>query len=182
MKTKSLMINGAWIENCQYIGKGLFCKAYKKDNQVFLICQGDYSKECIALFAQQNLRHMPKIERCEDIGDNQVFKMPYYTKLTKKAYPKAYAQYKALLKTMGQRHLVGYNSIYSMTCKLFELGERHLAACIQDLINAFSNYCSDSMVFEVPLCNVGVNQKGELILRDCLADSISIQRKRKGKI
>ena len=179
MKTRELTIDGQKVIG-EYIGEGLFSKAYKVGDKVFLLCQGDYSKECLALFADQSLRHVPTIERHEDIGDNQVFSMPYYNKLTKKEYPQAFAQWRKLQNGLGIS-AQGPKAIEALIERLRIQGEQSLADAVSNMYEAFQNYAYHSIVFEFQKVNVSVNDKGELILRDCLADSESINKKRKNK-
>ncbi len=170
---KNLVIDGLSID-CQYIGQGLFCKAYRNEERVFLLCEGDYSKECIALFCDQKLKHIPKIFRHENLREFQVFSMPFYHKLTKRDYPKAYALWKTLPSTVPS---------YQKALELVESGKlaKSVSSAILDLIEAFSNYDVDTMMLEFNRANVGVNERGELILRDCLASIKSIDAKRKPK-
>lgn len=179
MKTRELTIDGKTVTG-EFIGKGLFSKAYRVGDMVFLLCQGDYSKECLALFADQRLKHVPTIKRHEDIGDNQVFSMPYYRKLTKKDYPQAFAQWRTLQNKLGIA-AIGPKAIESLIERLRVQGEESLADAVSNMYEAFQNYAYHSMVFEFQKVNVSVNDQGELILRDCLADSESIDRKRKQK-
>lgn len=172
MKTKKLEIDGKEIETT-YLGKGLFCKAYRAQEKVFLLCQGDYSKEGLALFVDQSLTHIPTIERHEDLGDYQVFSMPYYHKLSKKEFPRAYAQWKKLPNT-----LAGPTEIEAFINKLRNEGEESLATALSALYDAFQNYCYSTMLMEFQKVNVSVDNQGELILRDCLASRESIREKR----
>lgn len=173
---KNLQIDGQTVR-AQFIGKGLFSKAYRVENTVYLLTQGDYSKECIALFARG--QHIPVITRHEDIEEGramyQVFSMPFYQPMRKK-HSKAWKQW-AFLK---QVCVVpgGYFEVRewldSDRVKL-EL-EPTVWDALDQMIEAFSNYDSESMGLEFNKVNVSVDEKGELILRDVLFSQVSARR------
>lgn len=170
---KNLCIDGNTLQG-EYIGRGMFCTAYRHDERVYLLCSGDYSKECIALFCDKSLKHIPNIERHDDIEDYQVFSMPFYHKLTKRDYPKAYAQWKTLPSI-----IVGYTEASQYIDSEQNNTPHTVREAIRELIGAYCNYDLDGMLLEFNKANVGVNENGELILRDCLASRGSIEVKRK---
>jgi hypothetical protein len=174
MKTRGLQIDGVVIQ-ADYIGQGLFCKAYRNGATVYLLCKGDYSKECLSLFCDLDLPHMPQIVRHEDIAEYQVFSMPYYNPLTKKEYPKAFALWRTL-----PSKFVGYDAAlaYVENCD----NPQTLREAIQNLIDNFANYAQpESMLLEFNKVNVSVDNAGNLILRDCLASIDSIKQRREHK-
>lgn len=172
-KTKNLVIDGRETP-AHYIGRGLFCKAYRSGDLVYLLCEGDYSKECITLFCDQSKKHIPKINRHERYKDYEVYSMPFYRKLTKRDFPIAYAQWKTLPSV-----ILSYTEASSYVDSEQNNTPESLRAAILELIEAFSNYDVDSMLLEFNRANMGVNDTGELILRDCLASRKSIDKIRK---
>jgi hypothetical protein len=173
--TRNLIIDGVETP-AHYIGQGMFCKAYRSGNRVYLLCHGDYSKECISLFCDKSVKHIPDIKRHSDIdGDKnfQVFSMPFYHKLTKRDYPKAYKQWKTLPSIIRS-----YSEASSYIDSEQNNTPESVREAIRELIEAFCNHDIDGMLLEFNRANVGVNDKGELILRDCLANRTSIERAR----
>lgn len=171
---RTLVIDGQSIE-ATYLGHGLFCKAYRHGETVFVLCDGDYSKECIALFVDKGLRHIPQITRHEDFKGYQVFSMPFYRRVTKKHTPEAYRLWRRLPHVVG-----GLGEIEQLIRHLRDLEELSLVEALQELFDQFCNYADpENIIMEFQKFNVGVDQHGELILRDCLADSVSISTKRK---
>lgn len=176
---KTLCIDRVLIDS-EYIGQGLFCKAYRNGDRVYLLCKGDFSKECISMFCDKTRKHIPHIDRHnDDIEDYQVFSMPFYHKLTKRDYPEAYKDWKTLPSTITS---------YAKACVFID-SELHncpesLREAIRELVEAFSNYDNENMLLEFNRANVSVNDNGELILRDCLASIKSIDaiiKKRQAK-
>lgn len=172
-KTKVLQIDGYPVLG-EYLGKGLFTKAYRAGDIVYLLVKEDMSKEAIALFADKTLRHIPRVNRHEDIGEYQVFSMPYYQKLTKKTAPRAWEQWQ-VLNSIGT-FAVGPCTIMDVIKQVERKGYTSLALALQDLFDAFSNYDHDGMVMEWNKANVSVDQHGDLVLRDCLCSQNSVKR------
>lgn len=166
-----LLIDGQQIPG-EFIGKGLFAKAYRYGDMVYLLVKGDSSKEALATFADTSLRHMPRIVRHENWKDYQVFSMPYYHKLSKTAWPEAYKDWQRL-----NQLVVGRQSIQAMIENDTDLTDS-LRAALQTIIDAFGNYTDSGMVFEPRKVNVSVDSNGVLILRDVVACSFEIAEKR----
>jgi len=171
---RKIEIDGAKI-NAEYIGRGMFCRAYRVDSTVYLLCTGDYSKECVALFCDTSLRHIPTIKRHETWGDYHVYSMPFYAKLTKAKYPIAWEMWKTLPPS-----LLGFDKANELIGS--EKIPKSIRIALRNLVEAYANYASDSMLLEFNKANVGVEEKsGSLILRDCLADMSSVDKIRKEK-
>ena len=169
---RKIEIDGAKI-NAEYIGRGMFCRAYRVESTVYLLCKGDYSKECVALFCDTSLRHIPIIKRHETWGDYHVYSMPFYAKLTKAKYPIAWEMWKTLPPS-----LLGFDKANELIDS--EKIPKSIRIALRNLVEAYANYTSDSMLLEFNKANVGVEEKsGSLILRDCLADISSINKIRK---
>lgn len=177
MNTRSRLIrvDGQWIPGA-YLGKGLFTTAYRYGDTVYLLTNEDYSKEAIALFADQSLTHVPKIRRHEDWKHYQVYSMPFYQRLTKKDHPKAYVQYESL-NTWG---VAGAFSCYAWLSGHTGLSDT-LKAALQSLLDAFSNYESDNLCLEFNKVNLGVDSNGDLVLRDVLFSRGAVREKLSGK-
>lgn len=174
-KTKNIYVDGLEVP-AHYIGQGLFCKAYRNGDRVYLLCKGDFSKECISMFCDKTRKHIPHIDRHNNLEDCQVFSMPFYHKLTKLNYPQAYKDWKTLPGTITS---------YIEACVFIDSQEHNcpesLREAIRELVEAFSNYDNENMLLEFNKVNVGVNDNGELILRDCLASIKSMEAVRKEK-
>lgn len=180
---RTLLIDGTEIP-AHYISQGMFCKAYRSGNRVYLLCTGDYSKECIALFCDKTIPHIPHITRHEPLvergKDYQIYSMPFYRKLTTKD-KKAYRQWKTLPTIIRS-----YSEASTYVDSEQNNTPESVREAIRELIGAFCNYDIDGMLLEFNKSNVGVNeQTGDLILRDCLASQESImkvrrERKRRG--
>lgn len=177
-ETKILVIDGKDVAS-HYIGRGMFCTAYRSGNRVYLLCKGDWSKECISMFCDKSIQHMPNIVRHEAIAelpDHQIYSMPFYRRLTKRDYPKAYAQWRTLPTVIRS---------YSEASQYIDSEQNNtpssIRECIRELIEAFCNYDIDTMMLEFNRANLGVDENGELILRDCLVSWASVLRIRQTK-
>lgn len=172
-ETKTLTVDNKTIE-AQYIGRGMFCTAYRKDDRVYLYCQGDYSKECVALFCTPG-PHIPKIERHNPVEEFQVYSMPFYDRITKAKYPKAWAQWKTLPNV-----IIGFSRISEYVDSEQNNTPETVRLAIGELIQAYCNYENEGMLCEFNRANIGVDRlTGELILRDCLASRGNIDRVRR---
>lgn len=173
--------NGRTLEG-RPLGKGLFSRAYMVERQVYIVnVKEDYSKECIALFCQAECIHIPKIKYLGyNCKDQQVFIMPYYDKL-KASHKEAWNQGKKLR---------GYIDLaYSETRqrKNHEFSEwiqenleslnvpASLKEAIRTIVNAAMNYGEDARLEANP-ANLGVDKKGNLVLRDILCFKSSIEK------
>lgn len=176
MKPKKIQLDGNWIE-AEYIGKGLFSKAYRHGDRVILLTKNDYSKEAVSLFADTTLKHLPAIERHENFGVFQVFSMPFYRPLTKRDYPEAYEQWMELRNTPTPT--IGLHNAYGWIEKNEGGMRESLQTALRELVYAYSNYdVEDHLLLEFNKSNVSVNDVGDLVLRDCLASMRSIREAR----
>ena len=168
-----LNIDGKMVAT-EKIGKGLFATAYRAGDTVYLLVDGDYSKEALAMFTDQTLPHIPTCRRHDDIGKFSVFSMPFYRKLTKAEFPEAYAEWTRLPRSVSAGDVHKWVKNVSLP--------KALKAAIEELIDGFSNYDYDGMILEFNKANVSVGADGKLILRDCVASRESILKKRSKKI
>jgi len=159
-----------------FIGQGLFSRTYRQGERVYLLTKGDYSKECIALFCDKEKKHIPHVSRHAEWKDYQVYSMPFYHKLTKKDYPLAWKQWRTLPSIMRS-----YDEASRYIDSEQNSSPESIREAIRELIDGFCNYDIDNMMLEFNRANVGVNDRGELILRDCLASRKSIELMRKTK-
>ena len=168
-----LDIDGTMVAT-EKIGKGLFATAYRAGDTVYLLVDGDNSKEALTLFTDQTLPHIPTCKRHNDIGKFSVFSMPFYRKLTKKEFPEAYAEWTRLPRFVAAGEVEEWIKNVSLP--------KTMKAAIEELINGFTNYDYDGMILEFNKANVSVGVNGKLILRDCVASRESILKKRAKKI
>ena len=158
------------------IGKGMFSKVYKINEKEVVILTNDNSKECLATFCQGGT-HVPKIERLEDIGDFQAYRMPLYFKLTTKS-KQAWAQYKILKNLFSNnRDFPEYTG--------FEIAKERLEACadLPDSVKEDIGLILDNMAmytahifFDIVPRNMMVDELGNLILIDIIGDSKELEK------
>lgn len=149
------------------IGKGSFTKCYQiseTEVEVVSICP---SKECYALFSQDNL-FAPVIEKIDYLATGySVYHMPKYPRITapkKQLNEKAYAIYKAL------RYISNFNMDYYEFVQIVE--ELALTAEVKkEIIDLCSDVCNaidpQDVRFEISPRNITTNDRGDLIMLDC---------------
>lgn len=168
----------------KYIGKGSFSKAYLVQDKVYIInYNDDPSKECLAMFCQGYSKHIPVIEYLGHTNKGkQVFSMPYYKKLTTK-HKTAWAQGKEI-----RQYLVRapYNPSLKKPWLYHEWILKNLEAlnvpielkeAISTIVENAKNY-GDDCLLEANKANLGVDNDGNLILRDILCFESSIKQAR----
>ena len=151
-----------------YLGKGLFSKAYivqTSNGPYVLLYSTDYIKEVLALYADKSNPHVPKIWRY----DTNIYLMPYYRPLTLK-YRVAWKEYRTLEKLWKRakyKSIIGYQAIeeFISLCKLSPHISKNIVAALQEIYDVSLNYGQD-ILFEIAPRNLGVNNNGQLILRD----------------
>ena len=163
------------IQTVKLIGKGLFSKAYlTESNDVIIVTftdlkNVDYTKEGISEFA--NGLNVPQIQRLGYTRDlkSQVYKMPYYKKLTKKDYPTAWNQAKILQMELNNAgNICGYNDNDKWLDSLYGKIDESIIESLREINYALGNYDSESYCFEFPIRNLKVDFDGNLILLDVI--------------
>lgn len=178
-----MMING---EKCKRIGKGQFSTAYRSiddPNVVYLLTNEDDNIR--EIYRHITNKHIPQMELLEQnvyIGRKyvNVWKMPYY-KPIKKSDP-CWKQYKTLYDAWQEIYtpLISayfYKKQYSdgfMAAEQFLQILEEKSIIDQDLlyalerINVWSSCYGSGYIFEFQKRNVGVDQDGNLVLRDVI--------------
>lgn len=170
-----------------YLGKGLFAKAYRVDDRVYIFAT-DPMKDAIAEIrryeGQGENPHIPLVERIgmdERTGDN-IYLMPYYEPLSakhKSAWNHARIIQREHERLIGQ---LGFNYTGYALADTLRNGEgfpKSLADAIEEMSNWALNYGTPGMEFNK--ANLSVSD-GKLILRDVLFDRELLDRYRKAKM
>ena len=167
-----------------YLGRGRFCTAYQNDALVYLFVKpGDYSKHALCDPWITHRQHMPRLNQVEKQGDITVFETDFYPTLTAK-YKDAWSIYCEL----KEQRQMSWNQHFSMNHWQFgyQVNESVIdRAEVPDTVRtalvemnyAISNYGA-SYVFEFRPGNLGVDNDGNLILRDSLYDMEQIFKQR----
>lgn len=148
----------------EYLGHGTFARCYRVENEVYSFVkygdkETDYSKQAVALYADQNNPHIPKIQKAGSFnGDaGEIYRMPFYNRLTAK-HKEAYKLYKIL-----NTHFVSLNNgDFSSVQALIPAS---LYEALESIKFAVQNY-GDNYLFEFQKCNLAVDDSGNLILLD----------------
>jgi len=163
-----------------FLGKGFFTAAWKDGESVVLI-SSDPLKEALALFADQSLPHVPKIERleCDRRDGSQAYRMPLYTRLSAAKHKDAWKIYKALEKAWTA---VAYKPPYDSRLAI-DKSEKILddlivsgavpvsvTDALREMLDAASNY-GQGIALEFAPRNLAVDSNGQLILLDVMFDA-----------
>lgn len=155
------------LDKKNMIAKGTFTKAYKINEKEVIILTVDNTKECLALFCKGV--NIPKMERLEDIGDYQVYKMPLYKKL-KSTDVLAWRDYQKLRKLFRGKSYGKWKCYYKTRDLLKDSNlSSHLVESLESILDAMAMY-TDEMFFDVFQRNFGVDDNGNLILLDIACD------------
>lgn len=155
------------LDKKNMIAKGTFTKAYKINEKEVIILTVDNTKECLALFCKGV--NIPKMERLEDIGEYQVYKMPLYKKL-KSTDKLAWSDYKKLRKLFQCKSFTKHKCYEEMRALLEDSGlPNHLVESLESILDAMAMY-TDEMFFDVFPRNFGVDDNGNLMLLDIACD------------
>ena len=183
------------------IGKGMFSTAYLgTDGRVYLVTKddgGDYAKEILAMIYDDGDRspYIPPVKREGMTNDASVFSMPLYKAPLRKAdSPKAWAQYRTLMRCWSQaqtvvRKRLGYRERmtyygYDIMVQTVECAEVDkdatpgLIRALELLRDAAANYGSD-WSFEFAPRNLATTKGGNLVLLDALFSMELVERRRK---
>lgn len=163
-----------------FLGQGDFSKAYliQTNKGPYVITYGDdCTKEVIALWGDKSNPHVPKIWRY----DTNIYLMPYYKPLTKE-YRVAWNQYitlKKVLEAVRRSYInrVGINDyrkddgyrvideFITFLCSHQKNINSALCDALKDICDTCTN-CGSNIMFEFAPRNLGVDNKGRLVLRD----------------
>lgn len=164
------------------IGKGMFSKAYQVgENEVELhsFCM---SKECYAMFSQEN-KFAPVIELIDRKDDGAgIYKMPLYPKIKapkKQLNAHAYKLYRQLQNVQnkyldnyfkeGSYKFFGYNEF----CEAVESSDIE-SDDKEEIISLASDVCNGidirNLRFEISPRNISANPDGSLVMLDCFFD------------
>lgn len=180
MRTINIEGNPLLVE---YLGKGHYCTAWRHKNNVFLFVKGDYLKE--PLLSLQGMKHIPKLEQLESSNDALIYKTLFYPNITAKD-KKAWGHYKSLSEALenarkqiqekhGWQRLQSYgHEINNFVAEQFS---GSLGTALKELVYEACNYGS-GVTFEFAPRNLGVDSKGNLVLRDVLFDAEKIFEER----
>jgi hypothetical protein len=171
-----ITVNGEKLEG-EYLGAGLFCRgAYKVGDKVFLFVNDeDFSKE---IYTHIDNPHIPKCELVDNTQDDvNVWAMPYYERLSAKANPEAWKQFKALsrivdechrdlwIKSRGFQDNLWYELPGMILDKMGDEFPVEMKEAFEELASWIPSY-GNNYAIELPKVNVSVDSEGRLILRD----------------
>ena len=163
-----------------YLGKGRYSTAYRSGDSVYLITDPkDYSKEIASSF--KVMAHLPECNFLGFVGERRLYRMPYYERLTKREYPRAWRQFisiRDLVNRLNPDYIMqGYPNGYGLIIAVSESPDIHpeMALAVEEMARIACNYGA-SWPLEVAKRNVGVDALGNLVLMDCLFDVEKIRR------
>ena len=169
-----------------YLGRGSWCTAYRgvrDPNYVYLlVSDNDHSKE-IACDLPRN-QHLPTCEKLGYVGlGRNLYRMPYYDKLTATRYPKAWAQFKLVKAAWEEAH----DEQYDRTDRFHSYGHAtiiatadrlkgSLSVAVREIADACANYGS-SWTIEMAKRNCGVGKRGQLVMYDAWFDIVQVVKR-----
>jgi hypothetical protein len=187
--TRTITVDETKIEDAEYLGRGMFCTAYRVLDTVYCFVKDCYMKEAISGIDQP---HVPNITRHESTDEFDVYSMPYYGPL-RAAHKTAWAQYKMLDRAWDEARYRAYEELKDTSqqfraedhnymvndCMVETLrswgADDDLVSAIEQMNYAASNYGSD-ITYEFGVRNLGVDQDGRLVLRDVLYSPVVVRR------
>lgn len=148
------------------IGKGVFTKAYKYNNRVY-VKSVDTVKECIALFCR-GCRYLPAITMLDYLNDGSaIYSMPFYYKLTKQ-HREAWEQYQLLKQFFNQHSYDTEKILLNIDQLKASTGLKNSLIRLIEMMASYNNY--ENLKFELPKNNLAVTKSGRLILLDIIFD------------
>lgn len=165
------------------IGKGSFTRAYlMEDGQTVKLITKDPCKECVAIGMGSDNALFPKLEQDGWEGDNRVYKMKYFPKVSslKKSLKQEHYELYSYLKKVSHYLCGNAGNIDFFIKKIEEIlpdkfAEEKEAIC--DHVEGLRNYGED-ICFEISPRNVAVDN-GKLILLDCFFKRSTLNELRK---
>jgi len=164
------------LDKHNMIGKGLFSKVFKVSENEVVILTNDNAKECMSCFCQ-GYKHIPRMERIEDIGEFQAYKMPLYNKLTKKNFPKAWKEYVEINKALKYLRLEKW-TCFAACIKAIQDNENlseSLKESLSGLFDMMASY-TDEIFLDLAKRNFMVDHEGILILTDIVGSSHELEK------
>lgn len=174
-------------QDVKLIGKGSFTRVYRgteDTSKVYLIsASGVYDKETLCMASENdNNSHLPIVRRRGDFtyrgGDYYIFETVYTVKPTKENSLHAYNTAKILdsIWVNKFRSRFNYRRKHDMHSVCYDFIEylRENNSVDESVIDAldtiytWASHYDSNMFFEFPMRNLGVNDNGELVLRDVL--------------
>lgn len=170
------------------LGRGQWSTVWRNGSHAYSITKsGDIGKEAISWFCSESDNpHIPVIERVGMSGDDYVYKMPVYEKLTAK-HKDAWEQFRLLEKyrdeawrevlsspnkLAGLRWLEDGYLIAQRTIEKYREDKNHvpeIADAMQEILDAGMNFGS-SCCFEFAKRNLAIDDHSRLVLLDILYD------------
>jgi hypothetical protein len=184
-----------------YLGRGQFAEAWDymegRTRYVLMLVKDCKMKEALALWAPKK-KHIPRVEHLGSLtsssafgneSEKEVYRMPWYEKLSAVNHPEAWAQYKILFQAREDawREVCNKKTTRSITNHGTEICHRtvelvtgkvpkSLSDALYEIADAGANYGS-SICMEFAPRNLSVDKKGNLVLRDILFDLELVQRR-----
>lgn len=152
------------------IKKGQFTHCYIFNEQPFVVLHSiDILKECQALwmYNHEENPHLPTIKRIH----HEWYVMPKYSPLTAK-HKTAYAQYKKMV-ALQYKFDIPFRSNYYICMKYAQAVkteiDENVGNALEELLDNGIN-ATDAFCLDLKKVNFSVDENGNLILRDVLAD------------
>lgn len=165
--------------HCQWLGKGMFCQAWQNKNDVYLIVDSvnDPSKEilCSIYKEEGKVKHLPGCQRIDTYGDKYVYLMPYYRNITAKD-KEAWKQYRELKNFRESISSFAHKCQHDVNLEVLKfIPKSPIRNALELLLNWSTNY-GDQIGWEFSPRNLGVDSRGNLILRDVMFDCEKIEK------
>lgn len=173
-----------------FLGKGFFTTAWDAGDGTVTLISTDPLKEAIALFSDQSLPHVPKVERleCDRPDGSQAYRMPRYEQLVAKHKDawKIYRELKKVWTEQACKPLHEPRLAWDKSILILDLLRERGAVpvpvtdALENMLDAASNYGS-GVALEFSPRNLAVDGTGELVLLDVMFDAERVAEYRKKK-
>ena len=160
------------MKGYKQIGKGSFSTVYRKGNaNKVLIISNDSVKECMSFGWFPSSRLFPKVKFVGEHGDNKMYEMKYYHKITapkKQLDKRAYELYRVLREIKSKYSINPANKGFTWINALKELPTKFnrekqaLIKAVESLMNYDTN-----VAFEISPRNIARTANNKLVLLDC---------------
>lgn len=165
----------------RFLGAGMFSKCFESNGIVYSFVkngssESDYSKQAIALYADDTNPHIPQLTVNGDYNDGIIYTSPLYNPLTSKN-KKAWSQYKTIKQAFDSVGFSTLDSDYDYNCKILNAlkhynADESIIEAFASIMDSCSNY-GDSYRFESPKRNMATDNDGNLILLDVIFNTFA---------
>lgn len=161
---------GTDMGNLSCIGKGKYSSVYEhplKADSVLILGQDPFKEMLVEVrchISEEFLVHVPQLEHTGELDTSVVYEAPRYVRLTKKHYPKAYADYVEIGACIGKlRHKSVIRLAQLARCTVEHNGA---LGALWELSNLALNYSKNALLDYAKRNFMVDPATGELVLND----------------